>query len=47
MSKCDRCHKQRAQRDLLRCACCDELFCIIDNLNGEVDSCADKHESGY
>jgi hypothetical protein len=40
--KCDRCHKQRARRDLLTCNCCDGQFCII----GEVgETCADQHES--
>ena len=39
--KCDRCHKKRARRDLLRCSCCDGWYCIV----GETfETCADKHE---
>lgn len=39
MDKCIKCRKQRPRRDLLRCSCCDGLYCIIDD-----PCCADKHE---
>ncbi|KKM65237.1 hypothetical protein LCGC14_1493230 [marine sediment metagenome] len=41
MKKCDRCKKQRAKRDLLRCNHCDGYFCIVAECP---DTCADKHE---
>ncbi|KKK87297.1 hypothetical protein LCGC14_2754650 [marine sediment metagenome] len=43
MSKCDRCNKQRAKRDLLCCTCCDGDFCIVGDVG---ETCADKHEAG-
>ena len=39
--KCDGCKKRRSIDDLLRCACCDGLFCIVGE---SPDTCADRHE---